>query len=68
MLNYPMWKEKMIVLVTMVLYNYICEHKSSDMDFDRMKRDEDYKLAVPKRYNKYVVASDGSTPLHNFRD
>jgi hypothetical protein len=35
------------------------------MDFDRVERDEDYELAIPERYNKYVVTSDRSTSLSN---
>jgi hypothetical protein len=49
----------------MVLHNYIREHKSGDMDFDHVERDEDYEPTIPERYNKYVVASDGSTSLPN---
>jgi hypothetical protein len=41
MMNYPMWKQKMIVVATMVLHNYICEHGSGDIDFDRVDHDED---------------------------
>jgi hypothetical protein len=55
----------MIVVATMVLYNHICEHESGDIDFDRVDHDEDYKLTLPKRYNKYVVPLDRSTPLSN---
>jgi hypothetical protein len=57
--------KKKIVVATMVLYNYIHEHKSGDMDFDRVECDEDYELTMPERYNKYVVISDGSTSLPN---
>jgi hypothetical protein len=46
---YPMWKQKKIVVVTMVLHNYICEHKSGDMDFDRVERDENYEPTILKR-------------------
>jgi len=62
---YPMWKQKMIVVATMVLHNYIREHGGDDMDFDRVERDEDYEPTIPERYNKYVVPSDGSTSLPN---
>jgi hypothetical protein len=62
---YPMCKKKKIVVVPMVLHNYIREHKSGDMDFDHVERDEDYEPTIPERYNKYVVASDGSTSLPN---
>jgi hypothetical protein len=34
----------MIVLVTMVLHNYIREHTSGDIDFERVEHDEDYEL------------------------
>jgi hypothetical protein len=63
--SYPMWKQKMIVVTTMVLHNYICEHISGDIDFERVERDEDYEPTIPVRYNKYVVTSDSSTPLSN---
>jgi hypothetical protein len=62
---YPMWKQKKIVAVTMVLHNHIREHKSGDMDFDRVERDEDYEPTIPERYNKYIVIFDRSTSLPN---
>jgi hypothetical protein len=55
----------MIVVVTLVLYNYVREHASDDVDFERVERDEDYELTIPERYNKYIVTSDSSTPLSN---
>jgi hypothetical protein len=65
MSNYPMWKQNMIVVATMVLHNYVREHASCDVDFERVECDEDYEPTIPKRYNKYVVPSDSSTPLSN---
>jgi hypothetical protein len=50
---------------TMILHNYICEHKSDDIDFDHVECDKDYELTLPERYKKYVVSSDRSTPLPN---
>jgi hypothetical protein len=29
--NYPMWKQKMIIVATMVLHNYIREHESGNI-------------------------------------
>jgi hypothetical protein len=55
----------MIVVATMVLYNYIREHGSGDIDFDCVDRDEDYEPTIPERYNKYVMLLDRSTPLSN---
>jgi hypothetical protein len=63
--NYPMWKQKMIIVATMILHNYIREHKSGDLDFDHVERDEDYEPTIPERYNKYTVTSDGSTSVPN---
>jgi hypothetical protein len=60
-----MWKQKMIILAIMILHNYIHEHKSGDLDFDRVERDEDYEPIIPDRYNKYTVTSDGSTSVPN---
>jgi hypothetical protein len=51
-----MWKQKMIVVLTMILNNYICEHISGDIDFEHVERDEYYKLTIPEGYNKYVVS------------
>jgi hypothetical protein len=65
MSNYPMWKQKMIIVATMILHNYIREHKSGDLDFDRVERDDDYEPTIPERYNKYTVTSDGSTSVLN---
>jgi hypothetical protein len=65
MSNYPMWKQKMIVVMTMVLHNYVREHASGDVDFELVEHDEDYEPTILERYNKYVVSSDSSTPLSN---
>ena len=55
---YTMFKQKMIVVATMVLHNFIREHNSEDLDFSRFDRDPDYVPTIPNRYNKFVVASD----------
>jgi hypothetical protein len=65
MLSYPMWKQKVIVMMTMTLHNYIREHTSGDIDFERVERDEDYEITILERYTKYVVSSDSFTPLSN---
>jgi hypothetical protein len=46
-------------------YNFIREHNSGDLDFDRVERDDDYEPTIPERYNKYVAPSDGSTSMPN---
>jgi hypothetical protein len=56
----------MIVVGTMLVHNFICEHKSDDLDFDHVECVEDYELTIPKWY-KYVVTSDGLTSLPNVR-
>jgi hypothetical protein len=72
--NYPMWKQKMIVVATIGLHNYVCEHASGDVNFKHVERDEDYEPTIRERYNKYVVPSDSFTLLsnvptmNNFRD
>jgi hypothetical protein len=55
----------MIVVATMILHNYIHEHKSGDIDFECVECDEDDEPTIPERYNKYVVPSNRSTPLPN---
>jgi hypothetical protein len=50
-------------MMTMVLHNYIREHTSGDIDFERLECDEDYEITIPERYTKYVVSSDSFTPL-----
>jgi hypothetical protein len=52
----------------MVLHNYVSEHANGSADFELVKRDEDYELMIPKRYNKYVVLSNSSTQLSNVFD
>jgi hypothetical protein len=47
----------MIVVGTIVFHNFIHEHQSGDLDFDRVERDEDYEPTIPERYNKYYVPS-----------
>jgi hypothetical protein len=59
---YPMYKQKMIVVATMVLHNFICEHGGEDKDFARFDRDPNFVATISKRYNKYAVsqaATDG---------
>jgi hypothetical protein len=46
----------MIVVLTMILNNYICEHTCGDIDFEHVERDEYYERTIPERYNKYVVS------------
>jgi hypothetical protein len=58
---YPMFKQKMIVVSTMVLHNFIREHDGEDLDWARVDRDPNYVPTIPERYRKYVVASNGST-------
>jgi hypothetical protein len=53
-----MWKQKMIVVATMVLHNYIREHRSGDIDFYHVDHNVDYESMIPIRYNKYVGPSD----------
>jgi hypothetical protein len=55
----------MIVVATMILHNYVCEHASGDVDFECVEHDEDYEPTMLERCNKYVVSSDSSTPLSN---
>lgn len=65
---YPMYKQKMIVVATMVLHNFIREHGGQDEDFARFDRDPNFVPTIPERYNKYAVsqaASDGSTSALN---
>jgi hypothetical protein len=62
---YPLEKQKKIPVGLMVVHNFIREHNSGDLDFDRVERDENYEPTISERYNKYVVPSDGSSPLPN---
>lgn len=62
-LVYPLWKQNIIAMGTMVIHNFIHEHQSGDLDFGRVGRDEDYAPTISERYNKFVVALDGSTSL-----
>jgi hypothetical protein len=41
MMTFPMMR--------VILHNYIREHKSGDLDFDRVERDEDYEPTIPER-------------------
>jgi hypothetical protein len=67
---YPMHKQKMIVVATMVLHNFIREHGGEDPDFARFDREPNFVPTIPERFNKYAVppwASDGSTFYRNAR-
>ena len=59
--SYPMFKQKIIVVATMVLHNFIREHGGEDLDFARFDRDPNFVPTIPERYNKYVAPSNGST-------
>lgn len=63
--SYPMWKQKMIVVATMVLHNYIREHDGEDLDFARFDHDPNFVPTIPERYQKYVGLSNMSTTLRN---
>jgi len=60
-----MFKQKMIVVATMVLHNFIREHGGEDLDFARCDRDPNYVPEIPERYFKYVARSNGSTDAPN---
>jgi len=63
--NYPMWKQKMVVVACMVLQNFIREHGSEDPDFAHFDHDPHFVPTIPERYNRYAVTSDGSTSEAN---
>ena len=65
MASYPMFKQKMIVVATMVLHNFIREHGGEDLDLARCDRDPNYVPEIPERYFKYVARSNGSTDAPN---
>lgn len=74
MAPYPMYKQKMIVVATMVLHNFIREHDGVDLDFARFDRDPNFVPTIPERYRKYAALSNNSTTepnaptMDNFRD
>jgi hypothetical protein len=49
MAPYPMYKQKMIVVATMVLHNFICEHGGEDKDFARFHRDPNFIPTILER-------------------
>jgi hypothetical protein len=66
--SYPMSKQKMIVVATMCLYNFIHENHTLDRHFHRCDRDPDYMPTIPHRYARHAPpqnASDDSTSLTN---
>jgi hypothetical protein len=56
-----MFKQKIIVVATMVLHNFIRKHGGEDLDRARVDRNPNYVPTILERYQKYVVASNGST-------
>jgi hypothetical protein len=58
-----MYKQKMTVVATMVLYNFIPEHGGENEDFARFDHDPAFTPTISKRYNKRGSSStpDGST-------
>ena len=59
--NYPMWKQKMVVVACMVLHNFIHQHGSEDSDFAHLDRDPHFVPTIPEMYNRYAVTLNGST-------
>ena len=57
--SYPMFKQNMIVVATMVLHYFIREHGGEDLDFARFNRYPNFVPWIPERYNKYVATSNG---------
>jgi hypothetical protein len=53
--SYPMHKQKMIVVDTMVLHNFISELGGEDPDFARFDREPNFVPTIPERFNKYAV-------------
>ena len=51
MLNYPVWKQKMVVVPCMILHNFIHEHGSEDPDFACFECDAHF---VPTIYTRKV--------------
>jgi hypothetical protein len=75
--NYPMWKQKMIVVACMVLHDFIHEHNRENAVFVRFDCDLNFMSTIPTRYKRYAVpgnASDLSTAevsatcMDTFRD
>jgi hypothetical protein len=62
---YSMYKQKMIVVATMVLHNFIREHRIEDLDFAQFDRDPDYVPTIPERYSKFAIGFDGFTTMPN---
>jgi hypothetical protein len=65
---YPMYKQKMIVVATMILHNFIREYGGEDEDFARFDHDPNFIATIPESYNKYAVpqaAPNGSTSAVN---
>jgi hypothetical protein len=65
MAAYPMYKQKMIVVATMVLHNFIRDHDGIDLDFARFDRDPNFVPTIPERYRKYVAPSNRSNTEPN---
>jgi hypothetical protein len=66
--SYPMSKQKMIVVATMCIHNFIRENHALDRHFQRCDRDPEYMPTIPHRYVRHAPppnASDDSTSLTN---
>jgi hypothetical protein len=48
----PMEKQKMIVVATMYLCNFIRENSAQDKHFNKCDRDPDYVPTIPERYTR----------------
>jgi hypothetical protein len=64
MLSYSMDKQKMIVVVTMCLHNFIRENNANDKEFRKCDMNPDYVPTIPSRYRRHHIthnAGDTST-------
>ena len=66
--SYSIKTQKMIVVATMALHNYVRFHDESDINFVRCDRDPDYVPTIPEWQKKFIVptnALDTSTLEEN---
>lgn len=69
--NYSVETQKMIVVATMTLHNYVRYHGKGDIHFLRVDIDPNYVPTIPSRYQRYAIpsnASDASTSEASDKD
>jgi hypothetical protein len=67
-LGYRIEKQRMIVVATMCLHNFIHENHAQDREFRKCNKNPDYMPTIPSRYRKHYISHDAGDTSHTETD